>query len=217
MNESELHSLQQSIEDDLDKFRNAVDAEMSAGQEKLREVQRLVQWNELSMYNLGRELLETLTQLGETNLDNNQQGLIVAAKNHALQVTGDKWALDFHKRLEEIPHPHRRIALCGSTRFHRAFREWNALLTLKGNVVYSCGLFGHDPSTPDITTEQKERLDDVHRRKIWLSDEIFVLDVGGYIGDSTRSEIEYAGTRSKPVRYLSKEYPMWTEEDCQWA
>ena len=44
-------------------------------------------------------------------------------------------------------------------------------------------------------------LDDMHKRKIDMADEIYVINVGGYIGDSTRSEIQYAEEHGKPVRY----------------
>ena len=50
-------------------------------------------------------------------------------------------------------------------------------------------------------TRTKEMLDDMHKRKIDMADEIFVINVGGYIGDSTRSEIEYAKEHGKAVRY----------------
>ena len=51
-------------------------------------------------------------------------------------------------------------------------------------------------------TKTKEMLDDMHKRKIDMADEIFVINVGGYIGDSTRSEIEYAKAHGKKVKYL---------------
>ena len=51
-------------------------------------------------------------------------------------------------------------------------------------------------------TATKEMLDDIHKRKIDMSDEIFVINVDGYIGESTRSEIEYAAAHGKSIRYL---------------
>ena len=109
-----------------------------------------------------------------------------------------------------------KITLCGSTKFKKAFNEWNARLTLEGNVVYSVGLFGHQMKIfPSL--ENKELLDRVHFKKIENSDEIFVLDVSGYIGESTRNEIEYATSIKKNVRYLSKEYPDWLEDDCEYT
>jgi hypothetical protein len=94
------------------------------------------------------------------------------------------------------------ITLCGSTRFKEAFMEQQKRLTLEGNIVISVGLFGHSGDEEVWAEGTKEMLDDMHKRKIDMADEIFVIDVGGYIGESTRSEIEYARTTGKPVRYL---------------
>lgn len=101
------------------------------------------------------------------------------------------------------------IVLCGSTRFKDAFMEAQKRLTLEGNIVISVGLFGHsgddevwDGMDEGTLSKTKEMLDDMHKRKIDMADEIYVINVGGYIGDSTRSEIEYAKAAGKPVRYL---------------
>ena len=101
------------------------------------------------------------------------------------------------------------ITLCGSTRFKDAFMEVQKRLTLEGNIVISVGLFGHsgdnevwEGMSEDTLTKTKEMLDDMHKRKIDMADEIFVINVGGYIGSSTRSEIEYAMAAGKTVRYL---------------
>ena len=101
------------------------------------------------------------------------------------------------------------ITLCGSTRFKDAFMEAQKELTLEGNIVISVGLFGHsgdsevwEGMSEDTLTATKRMLDDMHKRKIDMADEIFVINVGGYIGSSTRSEIEYAHATGKPVRYL---------------
>ena len=103
------------------------------------------------------------------------------------------------------------ITLCGSTRFKNEFMEVQKRLTLEGNIVISVGLFGHSgdnevwENMDDGTlTKTKEMLDDMHKRKIDMADEIFVINVGGYIGSSTRSEIEYAQATGKPVRYLEE-------------
>ena len=71
-----------------------------------------------------------------------------------------------------------------------------------GNIVISVGLFGHSGDDEVWTEGTKEMLDDMHKRKIDLADEIFVINVDGYIGFSTRSEIEYATLTGKTVRYL---------------
>ncbi len=56
-----------------------------------------------------------------------------------------------------------------------------------------------------LLQNKKFFLDELHKRKIDLADEILIIDVNGYIGDSTKSEIEYAKSLNKKIRYLSKE------------
>ena len=101
------------------------------------------------------------------------------------------------------------ITLCGSTRFKEEFLKVQKELTLKGNIVISVGLFGHagdsevwENMDEGTLTKTKEMLDDMHKRKIDMSDEIFVINVNGYIGDSTKSEIEYAKKTYKKIKYL---------------
>jgi hypothetical protein len=94
------------------------------------------------------------------------------------------------------------ITLCGSTKFKDEFIEEQKRLTLEGNIVISVGLFGHSGDNEALSEGTKEMLDDMHKRKIDLADEIFVINVGGYIGSSTKSEIEYALKTGKTVRYL---------------
>ena len=101
------------------------------------------------------------------------------------------------------------VTLCGSTRFKDEFMKAQKDLTLKGNIVISVGLFGHsgdkevwENMDEDTLTKTKIMLDDMHKRKIDMADEIFVINVNGYIGDSTRSEIEYAIKHNKKVNYL---------------
>lgn len=101
------------------------------------------------------------------------------------------------------------ITLCGSTRFKDEFMEAQKRLTLEGNIVISVGLFGHsgdrevwENMDEGTLTKTKEMLDDMHKRKIDMADSIYVINVGGYIGDSTRSEIEYAKAHGKQVFYL---------------
>ena len=96
------------------------------------------------------------------------------------------------------------ITLCGSTRFKEQFIEAQKRLTLEGNIVISVGLFGHSGDDEVWTEGTKEMLDDMHKRKIDMADAIYVINVGGYIGESTRSEIEYAKRNGKEVRYLEE-------------
>jgi|SRR5579859_7395026 len=98
------------------------------------------------------------------------------------------------------------VVLCGSTRFSAAFRIANFQETLAGKIVLTIGVDTKSDSdlllAGEITQADKERLDELHLRKIDLADEVFVLNVNGYLGDSTRREIAYAMEHSKPIRWL---------------
>jgi hypothetical protein len=104
--------------------------------------------------------------------------------------------------MSDVTMPH-IVCLCGSTRFMKTFFDEGWKETLKGHIVLSVGVVTSGPK--DHVGEQfgvKEMLDELHKRKIDLADEVLVLNVGGYIGDSTRSEIEYAEKLGMPIRYL---------------
>ena len=92
------------------------------------------------------------------------------------------------------------ITLCGSTRFKNEFLEVQKKLTLEGNIVISLGVFNH--SGDKITDEQWKQFAEMHKQKIDMSDEIYVINFGGYIGESTKSEIEYAKTKDKKISYI---------------
>src|SRR3954452_23195580 len=101
------------------------------------------------------------------------------------------------------------ITLCGSTTFEVEFAEVNQRLTMEGCVVISLGMF-RLPDLPDYdwtvdSSDLKGRLGGVHLHKIRMADEVYVVDPGGYVGESTRREIAYAESLGKPVRYLSRE------------
>ena len=96
------------------------------------------------------------------------------------------------------------VTLCGSTRFKDEFIEAQKRLTLAGNIVISVGLFGHSGDDEVWAEGTKEMLDDMHKRKIDMADEIYVINVGGYIESSTKSEIEYAKKTGKTVKYLEE-------------
>ena len=113
---------------------------------------------------------------------------------------------EYHNLVRDFGAPRPKIVcLCGSTRFSQAFQDANYQLTLKGCIVLSIGCVTHSDSELQITADQKIVLDALHLRKIELADEIFVLNVGGYIGESTRNEINYALKIGRPVLYLEKE------------
>lgn len=93
------------------------------------------------------------------------------------------------------------VCLCGSTRFEDAYIRAARDETLAGKIVLTVGLFGHKEGL-DMSGPTKQMLDCLHLRKIDLADEILVLNVGGYVGESTRREIEYAMANGKRVRFL---------------
>ena len=124
---------------------------------------------------------------------------------------GDEWEDDDNLTALTDKRKYPVVTLCGSTRFKEAFMEAQKRLTLKGCIVISVGLFGHsgdeevwENMDEGTLTKTKEMLDDMHKRKIDMADEIFVINVGDYIGESTRSEIEYAKAHGIPVRYLEQ-------------
>lgn len=101
------------------------------------------------------------------------------------------------------------VCLCGSTRFYREFQRVNYEETCAGNIVLSVGFFWNAMAEAHgeqlaTTPELKVALDELHKRKIDLADEVLILNVGGYIGDSTRSERDYALSKNVPVRYLEE-------------
>ena len=120
---------------------------------------------------------------------------------------------DFYRtilgRLKELPQGTMKprptiVCLCGSTRFYEAFQVAYFIETLKGNIVLSVGFYGgsiHGEHV-GITPEDKVKLDELHLRKIDIADEVYILNCGGYIGESTRRELEYAEALGKTVRFL---------------
>lgn len=108
--------------------------------------------------------------------------------------------------MSEIAERPKIVCLCGSTRFMEAFQEANLRESIAGRIVLSIGCTTKSDTEllmlGQLTPEAKASFDELHKRKIDLADEILVLNVGGYIGESTRSEIEYAKAHNKPIRYL---------------
>ena len=106
------------------------------------------------------------------------------------------------------------VCLCGSTRFYGASQRANYEETMAGRIVLSVGFVPEADAqehgeVEGCTPEQKVALDELHKSKIQLADEILVLNVGGYLGDSTRSEVQYAEQLGKRIRWLEphKEIP----------
>lgn len=102
------------------------------------------------------------------------------------------------------------VVLCGSTRFSEAFRAANLAETLAGKIVLSigCDMRSDDDIFAGLPEEEllsiKSQLDELHLRKIDLAEEVLILNVGGYIGQSTRHELEYAISQNKRIRFLEE-------------
>lgn len=94
------------------------------------------------------------------------------------------------------------ITLCGSTRFKKEMLDVARDLTLQGHIVLTPCVFHHMEEDDALTTEDKIRLDNLHREKINMSDAIFVVNVNGYIGESTYGEIDWASRMKKQVFFL---------------
>jgi hypothetical protein len=93
------------------------------------------------------------------------------------------------------------ICLIGSSRFRRSFVEEGHRLETTGHLVLCMTFFQHSDNI-DVSPEHREILRKVDRKRIDLSDEVRVLNVGGYIGEDTRKEIEYAESCGKKISYL---------------
>ncbi len=98
----------------------------------------------------------------------------------------------------------RIVTVSGSTRFAEETREVIAHLEMLGVAVFSVGSFMHAEGLK-FSESTKRRLDELHLAKISMSDAVFVVNVGGYIGESTRREIAFAESLGIPVEYLESE------------
>ncbi len=93
------------------------------------------------------------------------------------------------------------ITLCGSIKFKDEFMKIQEKLILDGNIVFTPNFF-NNVRKEDIDEKMKKMLDEMHKQKIDMSDEIYVINLGGYIGESTKAEIEYAKEKGKKISYL---------------
>lgn len=124
-------------------------------------------------------------------------------------MSGDSVEIRNKKRfLRKIKMKPKIICLCGSTRFteQMLIKQWE--LTKQGFIVLSwCALpdsyfKGDDKHHIGDQEGVKEIVDEVHFRKIDLADEVFILNVDGYIGESTQNELDYAKKEGKIIRFL---------------
>lgn len=98
-----------------------------------------------------------------------------------------------------------KVCLCGSTRFVDTFDEWRQRLTYDGCIVLSIEIVTTQARSEDpqsVNPERKAMLDELHLRKIDLADRVMFLNVGGYMGESTKRELEYARRNNKNITFL---------------
>lgn len=106
--------------------------------------------------------------------------------------------------LHSVKHPGSAptvVVICGSTRFHREMHRVTLWETLQGRIVLVVGTDDKSDDELGITPEQKECLEALHRHKIDMAAEVLIVNPGGYIGESTAKEIDYATSHHKVVRY----------------
>lgn len=92
------------------------------------------------------------------------------------------------------------ITICGSLKFQKEMIEIAEEMELKGNCVLSV-IYPTKEDKDAYTEEEHLMLDKMHKEKIKLSDAILVVNVGGYIGESTKNEIEFAKSLNKEILY----------------
>lgn len=94
------------------------------------------------------------------------------------------------------------VCLCGSGRFKEAFEKAEYSETLAGKIVLTIGCNTKDIDRDPSLNKYKIMLDALHLRKIELADEVLILNVNGYIGESTQKELDYARRLGRTVRFL---------------
>jgi len=114
------------------------------------------------------------------------------------------------ERLLDVVNGPKIVCLCGSSKFFFEFQKVNYELTMLGEIVLSIGFYPHSTSQAGHgegighDSLQKIALDELHKRKIDLADYVYVINKGGYIGESTRGEIKYAENLGKAVIYMEE-------------
>lgn len=118
---------------------------------------------------------------------------------------------DIKRTIQELDRAKGRptiVCLCGSTRFSEAYRRANLTETMAGKIVLSIGIDTKSDAdlllAGELTQADKDRLDELHLRKIELADEVLFLNVGGYLGESSLREHLYASLIGRTIRYLEK-------------
>lgn len=166
-----------------------------------------------------KQLAQLLNSFSEENSSNTPDFILATFIDHCLAAWSDATRareIWYGVKMRPAQHRPKIVCLCGSTRFYKAFQEANYRETMAGNIVLSVGFYRPSPQSESETTryhgthgeswgctpEQKIALNVLHKQKIDMADEILVLNVGGYIGESTNSEVSHAIANGKGIRWL---------------
>jgi len=141
--------------------------------------------------NIGKEMVEIITRYGTDLIKRKTYEMIYVHKRKDNEVkdwlSGVCYVM-LHPHTTKMPEI---VVLCGSTSFIRDFDRKMLEFTLQGKIVLSVGTHYHSDHGSKWE-DKKPMLDDLHKHKIDLADEVYVINKDGYIGESTMSEVEYA-------------------------
>jgi len=179
---------------------------------KKNREQKLADLRELPQEAIAAVLIAEIAQIktdGETHSDQDARERIKRGSDRLWAFIEGRITPDIVTRLPRIqeilgdksPRPV-IVCLCGSTRFGDAFREANLRETLAGKIVLTVGCNFESDSALGLAQEVKESLDALHLRKVAIADEVLILNVDGYIGESTARELRHAIELGKSVRFL---------------
>ncbi len=203
----------------------ATNALMARAVDEIKELEARLNHSGAVKRKINREVLAELHEMSPTNPNEHYIPPVTLARRaakaeaeierlRALQFlpSGEplRKALDEIERLRKWERPKdfpAVVCLCGSTRFMDEFHAAGWRLTLNGCIVLTVGVCKHaqDHGGEALGQDVADRLDELHKRKIDLADLVYVLNVDGYVGDSTRGEIEYALAIGKRIQYLEPE------------
>lgn len=147
----------------------------------------------------------------ESEDERNHYNKFVAVNQQARELLFEIWPTAFQHEYIYVKNPKvppKTICYCGSLRVAlEAFKKAEYQSVLDGNIaLLPCCMFVDIQREYGAESDYKIKADELHKRKIDICDEVHVLNVGGYIGESTKSEIEYAMSISKPIFYLENPY-----------
>lgn len=173
------------------------------------DIPELFDMDEIELYDLYEHLCEIEDEERNAGCAYGEHYRFIyeTVKIMAAALSGEQWKdlLEDVRMKKKYPV----VTLCGSTKFKDEYMEAQKKLTLEGFIVISVGLFGHagdsevwEHMDEGAKTKTKLMLDDMHKEKIDMADQIFVVNVGGYIGESTWSEICYARMTGKRIMSL---------------